>query len=142
MLSAEENELFTSIGPGTPMGTLLRHYWHPVGVSKFVTSKPQAVKVLGEELVLYRGQSGKTVLMQRRCAHRSLALDYGRVEGDALRCPYHGWLYGANGQCLAQPAEPEGSAFKEKVQMTVYPTQEYSGLVWGYMGPQPAPLLP
>jgi 5,5'-dehydrodivanillate O-demethylase len=142
MLSPEENKLFTSIGRGTPMGNLLRRYWHPVGCSEFVTAKPQAVKVLGEELVLYRGQSGKTVLMQRRCAHRSLALDYGRVEGDALRCPYHGWLYGANGQCLAQPAEPEGSAFKEKVQMTVYPTQEYSGLVWGYMGPAPAPLLP
>jgi 5,5'-dehydrodivanillate O-demethylase len=143
MLSQEENKLFTSIGPGTPMGALLRRYWHPVGCSEFVTAKPQYVKVLGEELVLYRGQSGATHLMQRRCAHRSLALDYGRVEGDALRCPYHGWLYdGGTGQCLAQPAEPEGSGFREKVKLTAYRTQELSGIVWGYMGPEPAPLLP
>jgi 5,5'-dehydrodivanillate O-demethylase oxygenase subunit len=98
--------------------------------------------VLGEELVLYRGESGKPVLMQARCAHRSLALDYGRVEGDCLRCPYHGWLYDASGQCLEQPAEPEGSGFKEKVRLQAYPVQELSGLVFGYMGPQPAPLLP
>jgi 5,5'-dehydrodivanillate O-demethylase len=142
MLSPEENVLFTSIGPGTPMGDLLRRYWHPVGCSEFVTTKPQAVKVLGEELVLYRGQSGKPVLMQRRCAHRSLALDYGRVEGDCIRCPYHGWLYDATGQCLEQPAEPEGSGFKEKIKLRSYRTQEYSGIVWGYMGPEPAPLLP
>ena len=87
MISAEENTLLTSIGPGTPMGTVLRRYWHPVGVSQSVTSKPQRLKVLGEELVLYRGQSGETHLMQLRCAHRSVALDYGRVEGDCIRCP-------------------------------------------------------
>jgi 5,5'-dehydrodivanillate O-demethylase len=142
MLSAEENKLFTSVGPGTPMGSLLRRYWHPVGVSEFVTSKPQRLKVLGEELVLYRGTSGETHLMQLRCAHRSLALDYGRVEGDSIRCPYHGWLYGASGQCLEQPAEPEGSGFKDKVRLQSYRTQEFSGLVFGYMGPEPAPLLP
>ena len=142
MLSQEENELFTRVGPGTPMGELLRRYWHPVGVSQDVTTKPQRLKVLGEELMLYRGASGKVTLMQLRCAHRSLALDYGRVEGDDIRCPYHGWLYAANGQCLAQPAEPEGSAFKDKVKLKTYPVQEFSGLVFGYMGPQPAPLLP
>jgi len=142
MLSAEENKLFTSVGPGTPMGALLRRYWHPVGVSEFVTSKPQRLKVLGEELVLYRGKSGATHLMQLRCAHRSLALDYGRVEGDCIRCPYHGWLYDSSGQCLEQPAEPEGSGFKDKVKLRSYTTQEFSGLVFGYMGPEPAPLLP
>jgi 5,5'-dehydrodivanillate O-demethylase len=97
MLSTEDNMLFTSVGPETAMGTLLRRYWHPVGVSEFVTAKPQRVKVLGEELVLYRGKSGEAHLMQLRCAHRSLALDYGRVEGDCIRCPYHGWLYDAAG---------------------------------------------
>jgi len=142
MLSPEENRRFTQVGPGTPMGTLLRRYWHPVGCSEFVTSKPQRVKVLGEELVLYRGASGAAVLMQLRCAHRSLALDYGRIEGDAIRCPYHGWLYASSGQCLDQPAEPEGSSFKEKVRLTSYRTQEFSGIVYGYMGPEPAPLLP
>ena len=98
--------------------------------------------MLGEELVLYRGESGTPVLMQLRCAHRSLALDYGRVEGDNLRCPYHGWLYDKTGQCLAQPAEPEGSSFKEKVKLRAYRTQEVSGLVFAYMGPDPAPVLP
>jgi 5,5'-dehydrodivanillate O-demethylase len=142
MLSLEDNKLFTSIGPGTPMGTTLRRYWHAVGCSEFVTSKPRRVKVLGEELVIYRGESGKPALMQLRCAHRSLALDYGRVEGDSIRCSYHGWLYDRTGQCLAQPAEPEGSTFYEKIQLKSYRVQEISGLVFAYMGPEPAPLLP
>src|SRR5262245_1278740 len=142
MLSHEENRLLTSVGPGTPMGEMLRRYWHPVGCSEFVTRKPQRIKVLGEELLLYRGESGKTVLTQLRCAHRSLALDYGRVEGDCIRCPYHGWLYDSDGRCLEQPAEPDGSSFKDKVRLKSYLTQEVSGLVFGYLGPLPAPLLP
>jgi 5,5'-dehydrodivanillate O-demethylase oxygenase subunit len=142
MLSQEENELFTRIGPGTKMGEVLRRYWHPVGLAEHITKKPKRIKVLGEELVLYRGESGTPVLMQLRCAHRSLALDYGRVEGDSLRCPYHGWLYDKSGQCLAQPAEPEGSGFKDKIKLKSYPTQELSGIVYGYLGPAPAPLLP
>ncbi len=142
MLSREENTLLTAIGPGTGMGAMLRRYWHPVGCSQFVTSKPQRVKVLGEELVLYRGTSGAPALMQLRCAHRSLALDYGRIEGDSIRCAYHGWLYDRTGQCLEQPAEPEGSSFKEKIRLASYRTQEAGGLVFAYMGPEPAPLLP
>ncbi|HZU04937.1 MAG TPA: Rieske 2Fe-2S domain-containing protein [Chloroflexota bacterium] len=142
MLSREENERFTRVGPGTPMGELLRRYWFPVGCSEFVTTKPQRVKLLGEELVLYRGTDGQPVLMELRCAHRGVALDYGRVEGTCIRCPYHGWLYDRTGQCLEQPAEPEGSTFKEKIRLRAYPTQECSGLVFGYLGPAPAPLLP
>lgn len=142
MLSHEDNQLLTQVGPGTPMGELLRRYWQPVGCSEAVTKKPQRVKVMGEELVLYRGESGAPVLMQLRCAHRSLALDYGRVEGDSLRCPYHGWLYDKSGQCIAQPAEPEGSGFKDKIKLKSYPTRELSGIVYGYLGPAPAPLLP
>ena len=142
MLSAEENELFTRVGPGTPMGELLRRYWHPVGCTELVANKPTRTKVLGEELMLYRGENGKAVLMQLRCAHRSLALDYGRIEGNSIRCPYHGWLYDQTGQCTAQPAEPEGSGFKEKVKLKTYPTEEVSGLIFAYMGPLPAPVLP
>jgi len=142
MLSQQENELFTRFGPGTPMGELLRRYWNPVAVSELVTSKPQRIKVLGEELMVYRGASGKPAVMQLRCAHRNLALDYGRVEGDSIRCPYHGWLYDRTGQCLAQPAEPEGSSFKEKVKLKSYQTQEASGLVFAYMGPGEAPVMP
>ena len=142
MLSEEENLLLCRIGPGTPMGETLRRYWHPVACSEHVTTKPLRVKVLGEELVIYRGTSGKPVVMQARCAHRSLALDFGRVEGDCLRCPYHGWLYDQTGQCVEQPAEPEGSGFKDKVRLKTYAVQELSGLIFGYLGPDPAPLLP
>jgi len=142
MLSREDNELFTKVGPGTPMGELLRRYWQAVGCSELVTSKPIRQKILGEELMLYRGASGKPVCMQLRCAHRSLALDYGRVEGDNIRCPYHGWMYDAFGQCVAQPAEPEGSGFKEKVKLTSYPVEEVGGLIFAYMGPLPAPVMP
>jgi len=141
MLSCEENELFTKVGPGTKMGEVLRRYWHPVGASQWVGAKPQRVKVLDEELLLYRGSSGP-VLMQLRCAHRSLALDHGRVEGDCIRCAYHGWLYDPTGQCLEQPAEPQGSSFKDKVRLRAYKVQEAGGLVFGYLGPEPAPLLP
>jgi 5,5'-dehydrodivanillate O-demethylase len=142
MLSQEENQLFTRVGPSTPMGEMLRRYWHPVGCSEFVTMKPQRVKVLGEELVIYRGTSGQPTLMQLRCAHRSLALDYGRVEGDGIRCPYHGWLYDRMGQCLEQPAEPESSSYRDKIKLKSYRVEEFNGLVFGYMGPEPAPVLP
>jgi 5,5'-dehydrodivanillate O-demethylase len=142
MLTKEENALFTTVGAGTPMGEMLRRYWHPVGASEFLTVKPLRVKVLGEELLLYRGEGGQPALTQLRCAHRSLALDYGRVEGDCIRCPYHGWLYDRSGQCLEQPAEPAGSAFHEKVKLRSYRVQEAGGLIFGYLGPDPAPLLP
>jgi 5,5'-dehydrodivanillate O-demethylase len=130
MLSRDEHEILTRVGPGAPLGEVLRRFWQPVGLSELVTAKPQRMKVLGEELLLYRGASGKAVMTQLRCAHRSLALDHGRVEGDSIRCPYHGWLYDAQGQCLEQPAEPEGSGFKEKVRLKACPTQEISGLVF------------
>ncbi|HEY3917177.1 MAG TPA: Rieske 2Fe-2S domain-containing protein [Stellaceae bacterium] len=142
MLSCEEHELLTRVGPGTSLGELLRRYWQPVGLSELVTSKPQRMKTLGEELLLYRGASGKVAVTQLRCAHRSLALDYGRVEGDCIRCPYHGWLYDAEGHCLEQPAEPQGSGFKDKIKLKAYPAQEISGLVFAYMGPGEAPVLP
>lgn len=142
MLKQEENDRLTRVGPGTPMGNLLRRYWQPVGCSQLVTSKPQRVKVLGEDLVLYRGASGKAVLMQLRCAHRGVALDYGRVEGDSIRCPYHGWLFNGAGRCVAQPAEPDADSYKDEVGLVAYPTEEVSGLVFAYMGPAPAPVLP
>lgn len=142
MLTHEENQRLVSVGPGTPMGNLWRRYWNPVGCSSLVTSKPQRIKVLGEELVLYRGASGKPVLMQLRCAHRNVALDYGRVEGDSIRCPYHGWMYNSEGRCVAQPAEGDHAEFKDSFTLKAYPTQEICGLIFAYMGPAPAPVLP
>jgi 5,5'-dehydrodivanillate O-demethylase len=141
MLSSEENALFTQVGPSTKMGEVLRRYWHPVGVSESLTSNPQRIRLLGEDLVLYRTTTG-AALMELRCAHRRVALDFGRVEGDCIRCPYHGWLYDSNGQCLEQPAEPEGSSFKEKVRQKAYLVEEAGGLIFAYLGPAPAPLLP
>ncbi|HLH25116.1 MAG TPA: Rieske 2Fe-2S domain-containing protein [Chloroflexota bacterium] len=87
MLAKEEQERLTHVRPGTPMGELLRRYWWPVGVSEQATTKPRRLKLLGEELVLYRGEDGQPALMELRCAHRNVALDYGRVEGDCIRCP-------------------------------------------------------
>jgi 5,5'-dehydrodivanillate O-demethylase len=142
MLSKEENERLTRVGPGTPMGDVLRRYWWPVGTAEELSTKPRRTKLLGEELVLYRGEDGHPAVMELRCAHRNVALDYGRVEGDCLRCPYHGWLYDPTGQCVEQPAEPDESTFKDRVRLSAYPTQEYGGLVYAYLGPAPAPLLP
>ncbi|HLH25156.1 MAG TPA: Rieske 2Fe-2S domain-containing protein [Chloroflexota bacterium] len=142
MLSKEENERLTRVGPGTPMGEVLRRYWWPVGCTDELSTKPRRLKLLGEELVLYRGEDGQPALMELRCAHRNVALDYGRVEGDCIRCPYHGWLYDRTGQCVEQPAEPEESTFKNRVRLNAYPTREFGGLVYGYLGPAPAPLLP
>lgn len=142
MLTQQQNDVFTRVGPGTPMGNLLRRYWHPVGCTALVTSKPKRVTVLGEELVLYRGASGEPALMQLRCSHRNVALDYGRVEGDSIRCPYHGWLFNKDGRCAAQPSEPDAASYKDDFSLRAYPTQEISGLVFAYMGPAPAPVLP
>jgi len=142
MLSEKDNELFTRIGPGTPMGEVLRRYWFPVGCSDLLGPKPQRLTLLGEELVLYRGAGGAPALMELRCAHRGVALDFGRVEDDCLRCPYHGWLYDRSGRCLEQPAEPDASAFKDKIKLKAYRTEEFGGLIFGYLGPDPAPLLP
>ncbi len=101
-------------GAARRWASCLRRYWHPVGCSESVTKKPQRVKVLGEELVLYRGESGKPVLMQLRCAHRSLALDYGRVEGDCLRCPYHGWLYDEPANAWSSRPSPRAAASRKR----------------------------
>lgn len=142
MLSKEESERLTRVGPGTPMGELLRRYWWPVGCSELLTTKPRRLKLLGEELVLYRGEDGRPSLIELRCAHRGVALDHGRVEGECVRCPYHGWLYDRSGRCVEQPVEPEGSTFKDRVHLNGYQAQELGGLVFGYLGPLPAPLLP
>jgi 5,5'-dehydrodivanillate O-demethylase len=142
MLSKEENERLSRVGPGTPMGELLRRYWWPAGCSAALGAKPRRLKLLGEDLVLYRGADEQPALMELRCAHRNVALDYGRVEGDCIRCPYHGWLYDRTGQCVEQPAEPAESTFKDRVRLSAYPTQEFGGLIFGYLGPAPAPLLP
>lgn len=142
MLTPEENELFTRVGPGTPAGEMLRRYWWPVGFSDQIATKPVPVRILGEDLVLFRDGTGRTGLLDRACSHRLASLEYGRVEPRGIRCCYHGWLYDVHGRCLEQPAEPPESTFKDRVRQRAYHTAEAAGLVFAYLGPEPIPPLP
>ena len=146
MLSIKENETLTQVGPGTPMGQLMRRYWHPIAATGELAERPtKQVRLLGEDLVLYQDKSGALGLIDRLCAHRRVDLSYGIPEEHGLRCMYHGWVYDETGQCIEQPFEetvhPDGR-FKEKVKLAGYPVEELGGLIFAYMGPQPAPLLP
>jgi 5,5'-dehydrodivanillate O-demethylase len=125
------------------MGELLRRYWHPIATLPELNQEPVlAVQVLGERLALYRTEAGDMGLVAERCPHRGASLAYGIPEDDGLRCPYHGWKFDGVGRCLEQPAEPEDSTFKHRVRIPAYPVQEMGGLIWAYLGPEPAPLLP
>ncbi len=148
MLSIEQNKVLTQVGPGTPGGELMRRYWHPIaGVSELAASpfRTKEIRIMGEDLVLFRDRSGKLGLIDRWCAHRRVNLAYGVVEEDGLRCQYHGWKYDTQGHCIEQPFEetvhPEGS-FKQKCSLTSYHVEELSGLIFAYIGPEPAPFLP
>jgi 5,5'-dehydrodivanillate O-demethylase len=143
MLSKKENETLARVGPGTPAGELLRRYWHPIVVAAELDERPlRRVRILGEDLVLYRSEDGGHGLVAERCAHRGASLAYGRIEGRNIRCPYHGWMYAPDGKCVEQPAEPGDSTYKDRVRQTAYPVQKVAGLLFAYMGPKPAPLLP
>ncbi len=147
MLSAELNRKLTQVGPGTPMGELLRRYWMPfAGVAEFDDRPVRAVRLLGEDLVAFRDLSGTFGLIDRRCQHRRADLSYGFVEQHGLRCNYHGWQFGADGACLAQPFEeeaaPEAAARRKSKKIKNYPVRELAGMLWAYMGPLPAPELP
>lgn len=129
---------------GTPMGELMRRYWQPVGLSSWATDLPREVRVLGEDLILFRDKSGKAGLLYPRCAHRGTSLLYGRVEENGIRCCYHGWVFNTEGHCTEQPCEPNnGAAFRGKVRQPWYPVEERYGLIFAYMGPpEKKPLLP
>ncbi len=144
MLSKEENDLLTRVGPATPAGEMLRRYWWPVGFSELIKAKgsPTKVRLLGEDLVLFRDGSGRLGLMDLHCSHRGTSLEFGRVEEHGIRCCYHGWLYDVAGRCLDQPAELADSTFKNRIRQPAYQAQEIAGFVFAYIGPAPAPLLP
>ena len=144
MLTREENELLTRVGRGTPCGELLRRYWHPVAAAGELTEeKPiKAVKILGEELVVYRDKRGQHGLVGEHCPHRLASLAYGRVDDEGIRCPYHGWKFDGTGKCLEQPAEPANSTFKDRIKHVAYPVETLGGLIFAYLGPEPQPLLP
>jgi phthalate 4,5-dioxygenase len=137
VLKTEDNETLTRVGPGTPMGNLLRRYWTPACLVAEVPhpgGDPVRVRLLGEDLVAFRDAGGKVGLMQENCPHRGASLYFGRNEGDALRCIYHGWAFDADGKCTDMPSEP--APFCEKVRLRAYPTHESGGIVWTYMGPR------
>jgi phenylpropionate dioxygenase-like ring-hydroxylating dioxygenase large terminal subunit len=144
MVTIEENELLTRIGPGTPGGELMRRYWQPAALSEQlpVGGAPIPVHLLGEELVLFRDSEDRPGLLGLHCSHRGADLSYGRLEDGGLRCIYHGWLYDRTGRCLEQPGEPEGSKFHERIRHLAYPCQELGGVIFAYLGPGEAPLLP
>lgn len=144
MMTKEENDLLTQTDRGTPMGELMRRYWQPVALSEELPQggAPIPVKVMGEELVLYRDVKGNVGLLGSHCPHRGADLSYGRLEDGGLRCIYHGWLFDAGGRCLDQPWEPRGGEHRDQIRHTAYPCHEQAGGIFAYMGPGEPPLFP
>lgn len=122
-------------GAGTPAGELLRRYWHPVARAEEATTRPSEVRLLGEDLILYRDASGTPGLLEPRCCHRGTTLYFGQVEDNGIRCPYHGWLFAEDGRCLDQPCEPDRGRNRDSYRQPWYPVVEYHGLIFAYMGP-------
>ena len=139
LFTAEENELLTRVGPGTPMGNVMRRYWLPCMLSEEIADPdcpPVRTRLLGEDLVAFRDTSGKVGLLAEKCSHRRASLFYGRNEEDGLRCIYHGWKYDVEGNINETPAEPAASMIKHHVKHPAYATLEVNGLIWAYMGPK------
>jgi 5,5'-dehydrodivanillate O-demethylase oxygenase subunit len=147
MLSKEQNEALYSVGPGTLMGELLRRYWQPFAAVAELDDNPiKPIRLMGEELVLYRDQGGSYGLVDRHCPHRRADMSYGWVEECGIRCNYHGWKFDESGACVDQPfeeiAHPD-ARFKDRVHIKAYPVEAKAGLLWTYMGPaETKPLLP
>jgi len=142
MLSQEDNEFVTRVGPGTPMGAMMREYWLPAMLASELPTPdcdPVRVLLLGEQLIAFRETSGKVGLIQNLCPHRGASLFYGRNEEGGLRCVYHGWKYDTAGNCTDMPNEPAESNFKSKIHATAYPCVEKAGIIWTYMGPHETP---
>src|ERR687883_1053921 len=142
MLSQQDNELITRVGPGTPMGTLMREYWIPALLSSELPGpdcNPVRVLLLGEKLVAFRDSSGKVGLLDNHCPHRGASLFFARNEECGLRCVYHGWKFSIDGSCVDMPNEPPESNFKDKVRAVAYPCREQGGVIWTYMGPRSEP---
>ena len=133
----------TEVGAGTPMGELMRRYWHPIGLASDACDVPREVRVLGENLILFRDGAGRAGLVTPHCAHRGASLYYGKVEERGIRCCYHGWLFDVHGHCLEQPCEPELGRARARHRQPWYPVEERYGLVWAYLGPpEKKPVLP
>ena len=142
MLTREQNELLTRVGPGSPAGELLRRYWFPVAVTQDLAEQTtKFVRLLGEDLVLFKDKSGRVGLLADHCSHRGASLLYGRVEERGISCAYHGWLYDCEGNILETPPE-RNDAIMNSVKHTAYPVKQFIGMYWAYLGPAPAPVIP
>jgi phthalate 4,5-dioxygenase len=146
MLSREENELLTQTNQGTPAGNYFRRFWLPALLPSELPSSdcaPVRVRLLGEDLIAFRDTNGKVGLVDEACPHRRASLFWGRNEECGLRCVYHGWKFDVSGTCVDMPNEPDEYRFQNKVRITAYPTREYGGMIWTYMGdPEQEPELP
>lgn len=145
MLTEAENQRLSSVGPGTPAGELLRRYWQPIAALVDLEEKwVMPVRILGEDLVLFRTELGELGLVQSRCPHRSVSLEYGITDDLGIRCAYHGWYFSPEGKCLEQPYDDVNGpgTFKDRIAIAAYPVKALGGLVWAYFGPLPAPELP
>lgn len=144
MLSAKDNSYLNTSEPNTPMGNYLRCHWHPVALSEEVAlpdCPPIRLKIMGEDLLLFRDTRGQTGLIEPFCAHRGADLFFGRNEECGIRCIYHGWKYDVNGNCIDMPNIPKDAAYHGKIKIKAYPTKEFADMVWAYLGPpefQPA----
>src|SRR5262245_30603030 len=137
MLPRDDNEILTRVGPGTPMGELMRQHWQPVLLSSELPEldgAPLRVRHLSEDLVAFRDTDGQVGLVAENCPHRGASLFFGRNEEAGIRCVYHGWKFDATGACVDMPNEPPESNFKHKVRVTAYPCVERGGIIWTYMG--------
>ncbi|MBO0693963.1 MAG: Rieske 2Fe-2S domain-containing protein, partial [Acidimicrobiaceae bacterium] len=142
MLSAEDNEILTRVGRGTPMGELLRRYWMPACLTSEIPEpdgRPVRVGLLGEKLVAFRDSNGLVGLIEEKCPHRGASMYFGRNEDCGLRCVYHGWKFDVTGQCVDQPSELR--SFADRIKTRSYPVHESGGIVWAYLGP-PETIIP
>jgi len=138
VLTKEDNEIINHVGPGTPLGNLLRRYWTPACLSSEIPEPdctPLRVRLLCEDLVAFRDSEGRAGLVDVNCPHRGTSMFFGRNEENGLRCVYHGWKFDVNGQCVDMPSEPPDSNYKSRLKIPAYPTHESGGIVWTYMGP-------
>jgi nitrite reductase/ring-hydroxylating ferredoxin subunit len=144
MLSAEQNDLITQTAAGTPAGDLMRRYWQPAAlVDELPGNRPvKAIRLFGEDLVIFKDDTGRYGLVGRSCPHRGTDLAFGRLESGGLRCAFHGWLFDVNGQCLETPAEPDDSNLCKMLRHKAYPVVEKSGILFAYLGPGEPPAFP
>ena len=144
MMSAEQNELITRTMAGTPAGKLMRLYWQPAALAdELGGERPvKAVRLLGQDLVLFRDEKGVLGLLDRDCPHRGADLAFGRLEHGGLRCAFHGWLFDTAGRCLETPAEPEGSTLCTRIRQKSYPVVERNGIIFAYLGEGEPPAFP